>query len=205
MSEKMGEETPTNEIFNRLLSKVQSSDSVNRLITKNAENKGDSIATSEISNICAVHYKKCLSELRNVSASRFGSVVDWGSAIINTLNKGKPHESTREIRMAWEKMASSVTPIEQRRLLIHLISRIEVEKQELANSLSRGPRAGSVHVNHEILRSLLTAYDELCNDNISVNLAIIAREHGVTRQTIRAKWKMLLKDPKVYRKVLIKG
>lgn len=205
VGKKMCKEAPAIEIFNTLLSKVQAPDSVNRMITKSSENRGESITVSEISKICGDHYVNCFNELKNVNASRFVSVTDWGIAIINALNRGKSHETILEIIATWKKMTSQVTPAEQRRLVIHLISRIEVEKQELANPLSRGPRAGSVDVNHDILRSLLTAYDELCADNISVNLAIIAREHGVTRQTMRAKWKMLLKDPEVYRKVLKKG
>lgn len=178
--------------------KVKSPIALNREVAEQSDERGVKIALSEVEDAFCKHYKLCFTEMEELDVTRFKSVIDWGVAIIRVFDKAKPENSVK----AWNEVVLDKTQVERRKLLINLVSRLETEKQELSSPLKRGPETGSVALNHDIMRSLLVAYDENQELGISVNLSLIAKEHGVKRQTIHVKWKRLVANPKVYRNVI---
>ena len=103
----------------------------------------------------------------------------------------------------WKINCSECTPSNKRLLLLHLFARIETEKTALPDPAKKGPLIGTISLNQEVIIDLLKAYDEQ-QLKTKINLAALARRHGLTKQTIHKKWIMLLKNPEVYRKAIKK-
>jgi hypothetical protein len=190
-------ELPVNEIFNALMVKIKSPEAVNRELTKSLDTKSEKVRINDIAYACCKNYENYVAKFQGVDVSRFTNIVDWGKAIIRVMDK----EHHIAITRAWEGICTDRSQAEQRMVLLHLISRIEIEEKLFTYFLKAGPFIGTVKMNYDIMRSLITAYDEKQELGISVNLSDIARIHSVSRQTVHEKWKRFLKNQKVYRKV----
>ena len=189
---------PINEIFNALMTKVKSPEVVNRAITKSLGGQKRKVGLDEIAYACGKHYINYEFELQGIDVKRFTNIVDWGKAIIRAIDK----EQQIAIIRSWEGICTDKSQAEQRIILLYLISRIETEKKIFTYSLKAGPSIGTVKINYDIMRSLITAYDEQQELGVNVRLSDIARRHSVSRQTVHEKWKRFIRNKKVYRKVI---
>lgn len=191
---------PTNDIFNSLISKVIAPKSVNRSITESSINRADDDSLLRISTICASNYQECFRLISAVNTKRFKSIDEWGGAVIRVIDKSANEATIND----WKINCSECTPSNKRLLLLHLFARIETEKTALPAPAKKGPPIGTISLNQEVIIDLLKAYDDQQQLKTKINLAALARRHGLTKQTIHKKWIMLLKNPEVYRKAIKK-
>lgn len=184
--------------FDILLSKLKSIDYADREITASAKGAEQKNVARYLLTACKEHYPLAYSKLGVLEAQRFNEPNRLGEAVIKAYEKDYPNELAAD----WMRHCSSLSKSEQRRLILHLFARIQIEMSVLREQQVRGPMIGSVSLNIIIFKDLLKAYDANIKNGERVSFVEIAKKHGVTRQNIHKKWKKLISNPKVYRKAV---